>query len=184
MDKVLFPISPEMKTSRAGFGYVITTTTSLPLPTLVEPNKYLFVVGGIQTEEQHPINCVEHIDEMGIPELETIVVDDIVVDVQGDSTSDPIPFVPTKQKYKPYHKPHKNKSSFPMNPNSWTSGIHVFRYLQKRRETLNHGPMLPIKVYCGSSDEWYWRGLNKCLRSSYWCILSILHPYNHPISCC
>lgn len=74
-------ISLETHTYRTFLGYVSIIVASLPTPDVVEPRKVLFVVGGIQTVEKPPINCVEHIHQMGISKPETSVADDSIDDV-------------------------------------------------------------------------------------------------------
>jgi hypothetical protein len=138
--------------------------SSLPTPGLVATKEVLFVACGFQNDfqaEKYP----KSIDDMVAPnmlESETIVVDEIVVDILGcstiESTLDPKPISldqPTQPSV-PYHHPHHR-----INEN------HAFIYLPKIRERQNRGPVPTIRINCGWIDEWSWVPMNRCLKSSY-----------------
>jgi hypothetical protein len=150
------PITPEIKSPRKGIGYDIVVS-SIPTPRLSTTKEVFFVAGGFQTgfpEEKPIVDCVEHIDELHVthmPEFEHVITYDIVVDMLGFSTpvSEPKP-KPTSsnqiaQKYMPYNiYHHKNRRN----------GNHTFKYLQKRHERQNCGPLLTTRIDCGWIDGW------------------------------
>jgi hypothetical protein len=88
---IVVPITPDMKSPRTGLGYDAVVPPCLHLD-LLRPREVLFVVGGVQTfflKEQPIVDCVEHIDELVIPntpKFEYVVIDDIVADMPGCST--------------------------------------------------------------------------------------------------
>lgn len=132
------------------------------LPTysgLADPRKVLFVVGGIQTKEKPIVNSIEQTDEVAMLDLETASLVGSVDDMEGCTpvttpSLDPASAIPTKHISEPYHYPRKNKRAFPKNRNSWNSGNPAFRYLQKRHERMNCGPVPTIRIDCAWSDEW------------------------------
>lgn len=100
---IVVPVSPKMQTSRESIGYAIAIATSLLAPSLTEPRKVLFVVGGIHSKEQPTVNYVEENDGVIMPKLEPTIIVGVFYDAQGDTpicdSKSEIPhFVPPKQK--------------------------------------------------------------------------------------
>jgi hypothetical protein len=173
-----------MKSPRTSLGYDVVVA-SLPTPALLQPGKFYllqveFRLGFL--EEQPIVDCAEHIDELHVPhmpEFEHVVTDDIVVDMSGCSTHvselDPEPTSSSSntKKYVPYHHPHhKNRRN----------GNHAFRYLQKRHENINCGPVSTTRIDCGWIDGWSWNHLTICLRTSYRCVSSVVQSCNIPLT--
>jgi hypothetical protein len=137
----------------------------------------LFILGGVQTNEK----SIEPVDEMVVPDMpysNNIVVDVVTFDIpcfsNPETTPDPEPISLDNhvQPSMPYHHPRHRKN-----------GNHDFRYLQKRYERKNHGPILTTGIECGWIDEWSWVHLNQCLNSSYCCVSLTVQVYNAPIHC-
>jgi hypothetical protein len=96
---------------------------------------------------------------------------DIVVDMSGCSTFvseidyETTSFDNPGQKSIPYHHHHHKNQ---MNEN------HAFKYLQKKHERQNCGPVTNNRIDCGWIDGWSWNHLSRCLRTSLHCVLSIV----------
>jgi hypothetical protein len=83
---IVVPIALKIQTSRVGLGYNVVVVASLPTLGLAEFRKVLFVVGEVQTkllEEKPIVDYLEPVNEVDMPKLEILVVDDIVSNVPG-----------------------------------------------------------------------------------------------------